>query len=166
MVGTFHGMFTVISQTFDGTISTSMVKWSLRASSLAMHCIAGGIWKGDILVADVEERKNLDASESTLEDSTQRRFSCQRKDMNLPPHAQMEQSNCQEEVKKSEYPPQFGTYLIKEKDHAMIFKEKRMGLIRPKKNYRKTMRPETIFGVFLEIILIVITFSKGSNFMC
>ena len=28
-----------------------------------MHCTRGGIWKGDVLVADLEELETMDASE-------------------------------------------------------------------------------------------------------
>ena len=34
----------------------------------------GRIWKGDILVADMEEQENLDVSEILIEDSARRRF--------------------------------------------------------------------------------------------
>ena len=44
---------------------------------------AGGIWKGDIFVADVEELKLWTRQKSMLEDSTRRRLSRQRKDMNF-----------------------------------------------------------------------------------
>ena len=41
---------------------------------LGYELIAGRIWKGDVLVADVEELENLDASESILEDSMQKKY--------------------------------------------------------------------------------------------
>ena len=44
---------------------------------------AGGIWKGDILVADIEELETMDASKSTLEDSMQKRWYFPKKKKNL-----------------------------------------------------------------------------------
>ena len=81
----------------------------------------------DISVADAE-LKNLDASEIN-EYSTQRKFSCQSKEMSSYPHAQVEQSSWQEQVKNSEHPPTLGCFPIKEQSLAVILKEQRTDLL-------------------------------------
>ena len=48
------------------------------ARNLPRICaLCGGIWKGDIIVADIQELENLDASEFMLGASMRRRSSCQ-----------------------------------------------------------------------------------------
>ena len=49
--------------------STSLVKWSVQASSLDLRCMRGKIWKGDVLVANVDGRFR----DSSSETQTQRR---------------------------------------------------------------------------------------------
>ena len=65
-----------INNTIRGNswVSSDIATWSIKTSSIWQEslprdiswvCIdrGGGIWKGDILIADIEELKNLDASE-------------------------------------------------------------------------------------------------------
>ena len=72
-----------------------------------MSCTPGGIWKGDVLVADVEELQILDASKKMMfEDSTRKQFSCQTKETGscFLPCADGTVGGWQEEVKKSATP--------------------------------------------------------------
>ena len=43
-----------------------------RGIFLGYELIAGGIWKGDILIADLEDLEKLDASDILLEESTRK----------------------------------------------------------------------------------------------
>ena len=78
------------------------------------YALHAEIWKGDILSADVEDLKNLDASER---DTTRRKFSLQRTEINSYSRAQMEQLSWQDQIKKSEHPSQLGIFPIKGEDH-------------------------------------------------
>ena len=48
----------------------------------------------------------------------------------------------------------------------MVLKEKRTDLIKQENNQRITMKPEMIFGVFLGVTFIAITFKQRSNSVC
>ena len=48
----------------------------------------------------------------------------------------------------------------------MVLKEKRTDLIKQENNQRITMKPEMIFGVFLGVTFIAITFNQRSNSVC
>ena len=70
---------------------------------------AGGIWEGDILVADIEELENLDASEVHA-----RRLNA--KEVRTPKNGEIFMfpiadglENCLEEIMESENPVQFRT---------------------------------------------------------
>ena len=89
------------------------------------------IWKGDIIVADDEELKNLDASEihaRRLNAEEVLAYSC----------AQMEQFSLQEKVKKSKRSSQLGIHPTKEQRIEMILKEERKDMIQQKKSQRMT----------------------------
>ena len=116
-------------------------------------------WKGDILIADIEELKILDASE-ILELSTERKLSCQRLEKHSESRAQMVQSSWQERIKNYEHQFQIGIFPVSEKNITMIFKEKRRNLIKHNSNQRITLRLEMTFGVFLGAAFIVITFNQ------
>ena len=70
---------------------------------LGYALIAGGIWTGDILIADLEELEKMDASEIYP-----RRINAkevyQRRKKNSYSQLQMVQQNCQEETTNSENP--------------------------------------------------------------
>ena len=101
-----------------------------------------------------------------LEDSTQRKFSCQSKETSVYSRAQMGQLGWQEKVKKSEHPCTVGVHPIKKKSTTMIFKEKRTDLIQQNNSQRMTTKPETISGVFLGIIIYRHHVQPRVKFMC
>ena len=66
---------------------------------------AGGSWKGDALIADLEELENVEASEKLSSTNQRKRIIDQtKKEMNSDSHLQMVQRNCQEETTNSENP--------------------------------------------------------------
>ena len=76
---------------------------------------AGGIWKGDILVADLEELETMDASEiyskrlnvkEVIFPKAKRKFIFQ---------SQMDESNFPEEIRNWEHPPWYGNVQFEEK---------------------------------------------------
>ena len=71
---------------------------------LGHELIAGGIWKGDILIADLEDLENLDASDIYPRRIKAKRYWSLKKMMNSYSQSQMVQQNCQEETTISEYP--------------------------------------------------------------
>ena len=97
--------------------------------------------------------------ESMLGDTTQRKFSRQSMEMNSKFRAQMERSSWQEKVKKSVHPSQLRIHPTEESRIAMAFSENRTNLIQPKNNQRMKLKPEMIWGVFLKVTFMVITFT-------
>ena len=73
--------------------------------------IAGRIWKGDILVADIEELEKMDASEIYPRRINEKEILTPQKGENSYSQLQMVQQNCWEETTKSEKPLQGGSNL-------------------------------------------------------
>ena len=81
------------------------------------------------MVADIEELENLDASENSCSKRSVRRKSQRRKRVNLTyPRSKMEQSNCLEEIRFPENPPQSRVALHEAQSTTMIFQESPKGL--------------------------------------
>ena len=128
---------------------------------------AEGIWKGDILVADMEELEKMDASELHA-----RRLNA-KKVLTLPkmvifyiPDHKMEQSNYLEEFRFWEHPPWSGTNQTEEKNKD-IFWETQTGLHHHFKTHRRMMvKQGTISGPFQETTFTVITLNRESNCTC
>ena len=95
-----------LRKTSQGSIN--LVRLLNLEYSSDVHCLRGGIWKGDIFVADIEELESLDASE----------IHARRLDAKV-------QYNCLEELMGSENSPQCGIILHETK---RIFMENRSGL--------------------------------------
>ena len=77
---------------------------------------AEGIWKGDIMVADIEELETMDASEIySKKDSMQRKWYFPKKMENLFFQPQMDESNFLEEIRNWEHPPWYGNTQFEEK---------------------------------------------------
>ena len=92
----------------------------------ALH--AGWIWKGDVLVADIEELETVDASE-IYSKKTQCEIGdiSQREWKKLFCQPQMDESNFSEEIKTWEHPPLCGIVQFEEKVQE-IFLENQKGL--------------------------------------
>ena len=88
---------------------------------------AGGIWQGDIMVADIEELEEMDASELHARSSMQRKCQRQWKVKNSYSQSQKEQSKFQQEFKIWEHPPSSGTAQTEEKNKKS-FLENQKGL--------------------------------------
>ena len=76
---------------------------------LGYERIAGGIWKGDILIADLEDVEMMDASDIDPRRIKAKQVMISQKDdefgfPNSFSHLQMVQQNCQEETTNSECP--------------------------------------------------------------
>ena len=67
---------------------------------------------------------------------------------------------------KSEHPNEFGKTAKKEKNTAVIFKEKRRSQILHSKNKNKTNWKQNISGVHLEASFIVILFKRDKKCIC
>ena len=78
--------------------TTNSVRKLYLEYSLDMHEMRGGIWKGDILVADIEEPEHLDVSETMSGDSMHRKSSCRQMVNISSSRSQMEQLSCLEEI--------------------------------------------------------------------
>ena len=69
----------------------------------------GEIWKGDALVADIEELETMDASENLLEKTQCERGDFSKKNENLFFQSQMDEPKPLEEIKIWEHPPWYGS---------------------------------------------------------
>ena len=102
---------------------------------------AGGIWKGDIVGADIEELENLDASEVRTRRLIAKEVVMPKTRWNFHVH----HSNCLEEINLSKNPPQSRITLHEAKSMTMISKERWDGLNHWTSKL-VTVKPETIFG--------------------
>ena len=82
---------------------------------LGYSLYVGRIWKGDHLVADVEELRNLDASEIHARRLNAKEVLVPKQEMISYSRAQMEWLSWQQKVRKSEHPSQLEIHPIKEK---------------------------------------------------
>ena len=96
--------------------------------SLGFVLYAGGIWKGDTMVADFEELENLDASEIHARRLDAKEVLMPKNGERSCPRSQTEQSSCPEEIRFSEDPLQSRMTLHEAKSTTMIFEERRTGL--------------------------------------
>ena len=71
---------------------------------LGYESVAGGIWKGDILIADLEDLENWMHQKFILEESSRKKFWSDKKMMNSYSRSKMVQQNCQEETTNWENP--------------------------------------------------------------
>ena len=76
---------------------------------------AGGIWKGDILVADLEELETMDASEIYLKRLNAKEVIFPKEKGEFIFHPQMDEPNFLEEIRTWEHPPWYGNVQIEEK---------------------------------------------------
>ena len=109
---------------------------SSKESSLAVGCVPGRLWKGDI-PADLQELKNLDnpCSKTQCKGSSRAKA----KVVNSYSRAQMVQLSWQENTKKSEHPSELEIHPTQEKSTTMTFTQKRTDQIQ-KNNQRTTVQ--------------------------
>ena len=126
---------------------------------------AGGIWKRDILVADVEALENLGASEMHARRLNAKKVLIPKKgeEFVFPSADGSVKLAGRDQVFRTSTSVQ--DHLHEDRSTTMFFKESRTGL-NHQSNKRMTLKPEMISGVFLGIIFIVIAFNQGSNFTC
>ena len=84
--------------------------------------VAGGIWKGDILIADIEERESKNQCKRSIDNLEGRRIQISQ--------SQMIQQKCREETTNSENPLQGGNKLHGVKISVENFKANRKSLNR------------------------------------
>ena len=97
-----------LRKTSQGSINL-VRKFCLKCSS-DIQCLLGGSWKGDILVADVEELEILDSSD--IHAGRRKRNWSRRKVVNISyTHSRMVQQNCLEDFMESEKSLPCGTNL-------------------------------------------------------
>ena len=89
---------------------------------------AGGIWKGDVLIADLQELETMDASEiySTRLNVKEVIFPKEKGEFIFT--SQMDESNPLEEIKIWEHPPWYGNDQFEEKVTLIFFLENQKGL--------------------------------------
>ena len=82
-----------------GQESINLERKSYLDCSLNTLCTRGGIWMGDIMVADIEELETMDASENLLQKTQCKGSNFPNKMENLFFQTQMDESNFLEEVR-------------------------------------------------------------------
>ena len=101
---------------------------------------AEGIWKGDVLVADLEELETMDASEIHSKRLNAKEVIFLKEKEKLFFQSQMDESNLLEEIKTSEHPPRYGFVQLEEKV-TLIFLENQKGLFHHlKTHFRMPMK--------------------------
>ena len=88
---------------------------------------AGPFWKGDVLVADIEELETMDASEIYSKRLNAKEVLFLKENGKLSFQSQMDESNFLEEIKTCEHPPRYGIVQFEEKV-TLIFLENQKGL--------------------------------------
>ena len=129
--------------------SINLVRKFYLQHSSDMHCLRVRIWKGDLMVADIGELENLDASEIHA-------GSLIAKTVFMPKNG--------EHFMLSENPPPSRITLNETTSITMICEDKRTGL-NHETRWRMTLKPETTFGRSQGITLIVIKLTQEFNSM-
>ena len=124
---------------------------------------AGGIWKGDVLVADLEEIETMDTSEIYSKRLNAKEV-IPKKTENLFFQSQMDESNPLEEIKTWEHPPWYDSDQFKEKV-TLIFLENRKGLFyHLTTRFRMPVKQIMTSGPCQETSYTAITLNLESNF--
>ena len=90
-------------------------KKALPGSFLGYALYAGGIWKGDMMVADIEELETMDASEIYFKRLNAKEVIFPRENGKFVFQPQMVESNLLEEIRNLEHPPWYGNDQFKER---------------------------------------------------
>ena len=121
--------------------------------------------KGDILVADIEELENLDASAIHVRRIHAKEVLTSKKRVTIQEsQSRMEQQHCVEEIMRSENPRQGGNNLLGVKIFGKNFKDTRRGLNRQKQ--KMTLVPAMTFGQWKETSSTVITSNLEFSSTC
>ena len=102
---------------------------------------SGGIWKGNVMVADLKNWRRWTHQNSTSEDSMQRKCWRRWKVSISHSQSQMEQSKILEEIRIWERPPSSGSAQTEEKN-KIIFEENPQGLLQPRLQWKTTRKLE------------------------
>ena len=134
----------ISAETSQGSINLARKFYLEYSLDIALY--AERIWKGDILVADIEELENYGrVRNSCSETQMPKRFSCRRVVTISHSRSQMDQSSRLAESRCSENPPQSRITLHKAKSTTAFLAESRTGLNRLTR-WRMTVKPATMFG--------------------
>ena len=130
----------------------------LPALFLGYALYAGGIWKGDVLIADLEELETMDASEIYS-------IRLNAKEVIFPKQGEfIFGSKPLEEIRNWEHPPWYGIDQFNEKV-ILTFLENQKGLFHNlKTHFRMPVKQWTIFGPCREASYTAITLNRESNF--
>ena len=79
--------------------SINLERKSYLDCSSDTHCTRGGIWKGDVLIADLEELETMDASEIYSKRLNAKEVIFPKEKGEIIFHSQMDESNTLEEIK-------------------------------------------------------------------
>ena len=125
---------------------------------------AGRIWKGDIMVADIEQLETMDASEIYSKKLNAKEMMFHPKMENSYFQSQMDESNPLEEIRNWEHPPWYGIDQFKERV-TLTFLENQKGLFHHLKTHiRMPVKPEMTFGPCQETSKTAIPLNPESNF--
>ena len=140
-------------------------KFYLDCSSDTL-CTRGGIWKGDVLIADLEELETMDASEVYSKRLNAKEVIFPEEKGEFIFQSQMDESKPLEEIRTWEHAPRYGSDQFKEKV-TLIFLENQKGLFHNHRTHRRMMvKQEMIFGQFQETSYTAITWNPESNCTC
>ena len=123
---------------------------------------AKGIWKGDILVADIEELEHMDASELHARSLNAKEVSTPMKSENFI-RWDSETSWRRSASENIHLNPDSAQT---EEKNKMIFEENQTGLLQPhdKTHHGMMVKSKIIFGLFQEILFTAITLNPESSF--
>ena len=125
---------------------------------------AAEIWKGDVLIADLEELETMDASEIYSKRLMRKRWYFPNKE-NLFFQSQMDESKPLEEIRNWEHPPWYGTTQFEEKVKEIFLEnQKDLHLHHLKTHFRMPVKRETTSGPCRETSYTAITLNQESNF--
>ena len=126
---------------------------------------AGVIWKGDIMIADIEELERMDASEIYSKRLNATEVIIPTQNGKYIFQSQMDESNSLEEIRNWEHPLWFGITQSEEKVQE-IFLENQKGVHRHhiKTHIRIPLKQEMIIGPCQETSYTAITLNQESNF--
>ena len=122
------------------------------------------IWKGDVLVADLEELETMDASEIYSKRLNAKEVIFPKEKGEFIFQSQMDESKPLEEIRTWEHPPWYGIDQFKERV-ILTFLENQKGLFHNlKTHFWMPVKRWTIFGQCQETSCTAITLNPDSNF--
>ena len=144
--------------------SINLERKSYLDCSLDTLCTRGGIWKGDIMVADIEELETMDASVIYSTRLNAKEVIFPKKGKFYFFQSQMDESNFLEEIRNWDHPPRYSSVQFKEKV-ALIFLENQKGLFHHlTTRFLMPLKRWMTSGPCQETSYTAITFNQESNF--